>query len=284
MTLTKPFRRCWQLVLRKAAKTYIERFRLRQPIVRGVFVGDFTSTRIILDGVYERRELEMLGREVFPQLPKASLALDIGANIGNHTVWFSGHFDRIVAFEPNPMVAALLRANTMALGEAVEVVEVGLSDCAGEVDFKIDGDHLGASCIADKPADLQVAVERLDAFVDALDLHGVSFVKIDVEGHEEKMIAGAADLLLKAKPVIAMEGYYAGDPQKAERVWTLLSRLGYRHCYRLSDRRRGEGRALPFGAPKFLRRLRPLHLEEIGRLGGENYSLAIISADPILPV
>ena len=221
MTLVRSVRGFWQFVLRKAAKTYIEGSRLRQPIVRGVFVGDFTSTRIILDGVYERPELEVLSREVFPHLSKASTALDIGANIGNHTVWFAGHFDRVVAFEPNPMVAALLRINTMALGEAVEVVEVGLSDISGQAEFMIDGDHLGCSHISDKPADIQVAVERLDAFADPLDLHGVGFVKIDVEGHEEKVIAGAADLLLKAKPVIAMEGNYSGDPQKAERIWAI---------------------------------------------------------------
>ena len=120
-------------------------------------MGDFTSTRIILDGVYERRELEVLSREVLPHLSRASTALDIGANIGNHTVWFAGHFDRVVAFEPNPMVAALLRINTMALGEAVEVVEVGLSDISGQVEFKIDGNHLGCSHITDRPADIQIA-------------------------------------------------------------------------------------------------------------------------------
>lgn len=277
MTLTRSVRGVWRLVLRKAAKTYIEGFRLRQPIVRGVFVGDFTSTRIVLVGVYERRELEALSREVFPHLSRASTALDIGANIGNHTVWFAGHFNQVVAFEPNPMVAALLRINTMALGEAVEVVEVGLSDISGQAEFTIEGDHLGCSHIADKPADIQIAVERLDAFVDALDLHGVSFVKIDVEGHEEKVIAGAANLLLKARPVIAMEGNYSGDPKKAERVWTFLSRLGYRYCYRLSDRRSAVAR-------KILRRQRRLRLQEINGLCGENYSLVIISADPILPV
>ena len=118
--------------------------------------------------------------------------------------------------------------------------------------------------------------------MDALDFHGVSFVRIDAEGHWEKVIAGAGDLLPKAEPAIAMEGVYAGDPQRAERVRTLLSRLGYRHCCRLTERRHGGGRALPVGAPKFLRRLRPLHLEEIGRPAGGNCSLAINLANPIL--
>ena len=102
MTLTRPVRRFWQLVLRKAAKTYIERFRLRQPIVRGVFVGDFISTRIILDGVYERRELEVLSREVFPHLPRASTALDIGQTSGITRCGLQGTLTELSHLNPTP--------------------------------------------------------------------------------------------------------------------------------------------------------------------------------------
>jgi glycerol-3-phosphate dehydrogenase (NAD(P)+) len=45
-----------------------------------VFLGDFISRRIILDGIYEGRELEALSREVFPNLDRPATALDIGQN------------------------------------------------------------------------------------------------------------------------------------------------------------------------------------------------------------
>ena len=52
--------------------------------MRAVFLGDLVSRHVILDGIYEGRELEVLSREVFPRLGRPATALDIGANIGNH--------------------------------------------------------------------------------------------------------------------------------------------------------------------------------------------------------
>ena len=110
--------------------------------LRAIFLGDFVSSHIIRHGYYERRELEALARSVFTGPGGAgsgSTALDIGANIGNHAAFLSNHFSRVIAFEPNPMVACLLKANAMALGGGGSI-----RSCRdGSFRFKHDAQFLG---------------------------------------------------------------------------------------------------------------------------------------------
>ena len=75
---------------RRATRKWLRRHeREHASTVRAVFLGDWISQRIILDGIYEGRELEVLSREVFPRLAQPATALDIGANIGNHACYFA---------------------------------------------------------------------------------------------------------------------------------------------------------------------------------------------------
>lgn len=269
--------------LRAAAKLHLRRWEAaeRHSTVRAVFLGDFVSSKVMLDGIYEGRELDALAREVFPQLPKESTAIDVGANIGNHTVFFAKHFGRVVAFEPNPMVAALLNINTAKFGSGVQVLPFGLSEASTELDFSVDGRNLGASRVSDQPTGTVIEVKALDEVASDLRLSDLSFVKIDAEGHEDKVIAGARSVLSATQPIIALEGFYKADPEKGARVSGLLGDLGYQHFYRLSDRRNGEPRALHSVTPKVLRRRRQLHLERIGGLIGEDHSLVVVSAKPL---
>ena len=251
----------------------------RTPAVRSVIVGDLISRKIILDGMYEHRELAVLSRELFPLLARDSTALDIGANIGNHANFFADYFDRVVAFEPNPTVASVLRANSM--GRIFEVVEIGLSDAPGRLNFVENPQNIGASRITDQHSSIKIKVDSLDSLVEPLKLHNVAFVKIDVEGHEDRVIAGAAQLLSTLKPIIAMEGLYHSDREKGVRVSALLRELGYRHFYALSDGWDNMPRWLYRIIPKPIRKSRPLRLESVERLTGHDHTMAIVSATPL---
>ena len=248
-----------------------------------MFLGDLISRRIILDGIYEGRELEALSREVFPRLDRPATALDIGANIGNHACYFAAHFDRVVAFEPNPPVAAVLRANVM--GRKVEVVETGLSDRPGKLNFSVNQTNLGASRVTADPGGMTIKVDTLDRLAGPLGLDNVRFIKMDVELHEEQVLAGAAALLASQRPVIAMEGHYKSCRETGLRVAALLDKLGYRHFY-------------SFAAPRHLlfnprygslrrvisRTLRPsarLTLASIDSVVGRNHRLVVAATESL---
>ena len=245
-------------------------------MVRAILIDDHVGCGIVLDGMLDRRELAALSRHVFPLLSRNSTALDIGANIGNHTVFFAGHFARVVAFEPNPMVAALLRVNSME--SKIEIVEIGITDVPGRLNFAVYPGLSGASRITKGPADTTIEAASLDSLAELLKLHDVAFVKIDVEEHEDKVIVGASDLLKAQQPVIAMEGNYKSNPEKGEYVTAMLRDLGYRHFYALSDGLDRMPHWLYHVIPKPIRRSRRLRLEPIESLAGRDHVMAIVSA------
>ena len=79
-----------------------------------VLAFDHIGLCINLDGRYEKRTLDLIRnylKSVISDLER-SVALDIGANIGNHSVYFSDLFEEVFAFEPNPRTFALLRFNS----------------------------------------------------------------------------------------------------------------------------------------------------------------------------
>ena len=78
-----------------------------------IFSFDHIGHRINLDGVYEKEELEFLFdwlAELGCDL-KNKTALDVGANIGNHSLFFSDRFKSVFSFEPNPRTFKVLSLN-----------------------------------------------------------------------------------------------------------------------------------------------------------------------------
>ncbi len=270
---------------RRATKRFLRYYDKEEVAssVHAVFVGDYVSNKIITDGVFEKRELQLLAKDIFPSLSRDSTVLDVGANIGNHAVFFADYFARVIAFEPNPMVSKLLHSN--AIGREIEVVETGLSDTSGSVDFKINRRNLGGSRISQYEGDTKIQVTRLDSLVDRLELSSVSLIKIDVEGHEDRMIAGASGLLSTLHPVLAMEGHYGSDCKKGERVTSQLTELGYRYFYALTDDLQEvgklKGKLRRAFVPYSMRKSSPMRLERIQTLTGRDHNMAIIANRPL---
>lgn len=137
---------------------------------------------------------------------RGGTALDIGANHGVYSYFMVRHFDRVVAFEPQPVCADSLRS--WAKGR-VEVRQVALSDHQGEgvltVPVKAGVPLTGYARLDESvdgaSADLPVRVERLDD----QGLDNVRFVKIDVEGHELAVLRGGESLLRTEQPVLLVE-------------------------------------------------------------------------------
>ena len=268
---------------RQVVKHWLRRHVAATDRVRAVVLDDVVSIAAILDRLFEARELDTLSREVFPGLARPACALDVGANIGTHACAFAAHFDRVVAFEPIPRVAAILRIN--AMGRPIEVVEKGLSSARDSLHFEINERSLDCSRVTDRPTGVTIEVETLDRLAEPLALENVRFIKIDVEGHEADVLAGGRALLREQRPVIALEGFYRAYPEKAARVRALLNEFGYGHFYRFVpsrcaafDRKYGARRRL---LPKPLRPTFPLTLDPIDHIADEDYNLVIAAAVPL---
>ena len=113
--------------------------------------------------------------------------IDIGANIGLHSILMARCGFAVRAFEPDPVHVEILRAS-LKLNDitAVDVVEAAVSDRDGETEFvrvrgNTTGSHL-AGAKANPYGDLDRFSVAVRNFPDAI--LGADFVKIDAEGHE----------------------------------------------------------------------------------------------------
>lgn len=149
-----------------------------------------------------------------------SLALDVGAHMGTHTVWLSAVCGcPVMAFEPMPALAEKLRANVAAnAGEPVEIVEAAVSDQAGHGRVENTGTNSGMNQLFADP-DGPALVVRLDGYR----LPEVGLIKIDVEGHEMHVLAGAEETIKRCSPLLYIEG-------DREALDALLAPWGYR-CF-----------------------------------------------------
>ena len=185
--------------------------------------------KINVDGLYEVDELEAVSKVLGLRTMRKSTMLDIGANIGNHSIYFSRFFEKVIAFEPNPKIYRLLEINTEEMPN-VEVKNHGLSEKKEVLDFSVDKANWGGSRIicedaeSDAPASIKVNVESLD---DVLNDRAsqIELMKIDVEGHEFSVLQGAKKTLEKHKPTILFEE--AGVSGGSSKVIDLLRDHGY---------------------------------------------------------
>ena len=171
---------------------------------------------------FEAEELALL-RDV---LPKGLRMLDVGANVGNHTLFFAlvAGAARIVPVEPNPLALAPLVAN-IVLNGVQDVVEmgalgIGLSNASeGGYGMKRHDRNLGATRMRAGRGDLQVHAGD-DLFED----ESFDFIKIDVEGMEMKVLAGLEKTIARCRPLIFVEV----DDENAEAFGVWLAEAGYR--------------------------------------------------------
>ena len=174
-----------------------------------IFAFDHVGRSVELWGRYERDELALLMQCLEGLVDRGGVAVDVGANVGNHALFFAAHFAEVLAFEPHPRTHALLALNA-SLRSNVRCFPFALSDRVGTAMLATPPGNAGMASIeqADGAADSRGAVEvplrRLD---DLAELAGrrVALLKIDVEGHEAAVIRGAQAVLRRDRPAVVFE-------------------------------------------------------------------------------
>lgn len=214
------------------------------------FSQDTVGNRIIVSGFFEEPVLDCLAKELFPAMPEGAIAVDIGANVGNHSVYFSKYFDQVHSFEPNQRTYYLLQANAM-ISPKIIPYNIGCSDTAFVQDVVYDTRNVGAARLmptdngdarASQEAGLPQGVLQAQFSLDRLDkvlpkeLHNrVGFIKIDVEGHEAQAVKGAAEVIATSNPVIGFEVGASEVRNGTTAAKEALIELGYDHYYYLQD-------------------------------------------------
>lgn len=155
---------------------------------------------------YDFYEQHML--DAIRDLGLTGTAIDVGAHVGNHTVYFATKcsFDNVMAFEPNPVAKHAFKENTQGL-ENVILIGKAVLDTYRYISLDINKDLPGqAKVIIDNKSEIYST--SLDCAIPLS--FKVSLIKIDVEGSETEVLKGAKRLLSRNKPHLFVEHF--GNP------------------------------------------------------------------------
>lgn len=223
-----------RIFLKRASKHYIHK-NYRQI---ATFSFDYIGNQISVNGIFEKDELDTLFSWIRDSNFNVSetTALDIGANIGNHSLYFSDYFSKVICLEPNPRTFSLLKFNT-ELNERIQCLNIGLSDSEETLTLYCPAYNAGQASMtpitSENIKEYNVKVMPLDSLHIA---DKIGFIKIDVEGHEYKVLSGARETILANKPIIVFEQHKNEIVNGSSKVIELLRSYGYQNFASISQR------------------------------------------------
>jgi FkbM family methyltransferase len=149
--------------------------------------------------------------------------LDIGAHIGYYSLYMLPLVKAIYAFEPDPRARAWLTSNLSTYPNAY-IVPVAVGARSGRASYVLsrnpDTSHLSSDCSSDENV-VEVDVVTVDEFVTRYSLR-VTAIKIDVEGFDIDVVAGARETLSSQAPLVLTEA------KPEDTLFQLISDLDYR--------------------------------------------------------
>ncbi|MGH2687005.1 MAG: FkbM family methyltransferase [Actinomycetota bacterium] len=188
-------------------------------------------------GAFERSEVAIARRWI----PEGGVALDVGAHVGFYTVLFAslvGPTGRVIGVEPVSFNFAALERN-VNLNEFgwVDLVHAAASDHTGtgQLSTQTGQTALGSLDLQREGTAIDVPLVRLDEYLRDRGVDHLTFVKIDVEGHERAVLRGIEDLLGPADGPVLMVEMLPGREEIWAEIIRWLERLGYEPTY-LRDR------------------------------------------------
>ena len=176
---------------------------------------------------------------VLALLRPAAVAIDVGAGIGEWTVPLAravGAAGRVLAIEPLPRSAAALESTLAANAlRQAEVVHCAAGDQDGIAELAVPivtSARIDTGTARIEPAGpdheaLQVPLRSLDSLQAERGLDRLDLIKIDVEGHERRVLDGAAISLDRHRPVLVIETGHETEADRAA-IYARLHSLRYR--------------------------------------------------------
>lgn len=147
------------------------------------------------------REVWFEGAYRLPFPDPSGVLLDLGANIGLTSLWMAKRypFTRIIAVEPEPGNAALVRRNFDLNGIKGEVLEAAVGATDGAAKFQV---HRNSNQGKLSESGVPVAMVSVNSILEKFSLPQLDLVKIDIEGGEQELFRGPTAWLDRTTAII----------------------------------------------------------------------------------
>lgn len=199
------------------------------------------TARLVSEAAWRRRvRSDAVLRECRAQITPGSVAVDVGAFDGVYALgmrWAAGRGGGVIAFEPNPESFAALQRRTW--GSGVDARWQAVSDVPALLTLHVPSSEAGAepkvtrgSLIEPVGGGLlryEVEAVTLDDAL-AVDAARLSLIKVDAEGWESQVLAGAESILAAHRPTLIVEieqRHLDRRDMRASAVVESIARFGY---------------------------------------------------------
>jgi FkbM family methyltransferase len=150
------------------------------------------------------------------------IVIDAGAWIGDFSAYAASKGAVVYAFEPIEDTFHWL-SKTSDLNKGIHPIKKGLSDNEEELNVFIDKNYSAANSIVierqEATVEEKIYITTIDKFVEKNNITRVDFIKADIEGAERNMLKGAAYVLKKFAPKLAICTYHLhDDPEVLEKI------------------------------------------------------------------
>lgn len=174
---------------------------------------ELIGLRVLMTGAFEAAELDFIASTV----SEGETVIDVGANVGLFSIALAiavGRSGKVTAIEPLPSNVHRLKNNVdLNRLDNVNVIQAAAGSEAGVAKLHLARDpaYSSTALIADEGMDSSDSVEvdtvTLDQLWADMGHPQVSFLKVDVEGGEMNVMAGATKMIAKCRPRILVESH-----------------------------------------------------------------------------
>ena len=194
----------------------------------------------------DENEIDLLKKFIIPETD----SIDVGVYRGVYSYEMSKYSKIVHSFEPNPVIFKHINDNLKKISKNIVLYNYALSDKNGTLELKVpirnkkyDKDNfeeyylMGRATVHEKNEfqdyeNFKINSKRID---DINFKNKISFIKIDVEGHEIEVINGAKLTIKRNKPILLVEIEEQHSKKKVDESINYINKLGYKSFYYEKD-------------------------------------------------
>jgi len=183
--------------------------------------------RVFNQAIYDLHSTQYMLSQTARYISKDRNVVDVGAAVGLYSHFWAPLCKHIYSYEAVSEVFDQLE-KVKAQHENMTIYNKAVSNFCGTTKFYVDDKRLSNNSFSDLVGgqEIEVPVTKLDKE----DIDNVGFIKIDVEGHELKVLQGAENMINIDKPVVMCEIYPKFNDGPVENTFNFFFDRGYT-CY-----------------------------------------------------